>query len=199
MGLPNPDIEFVPITPGTAEDMNNMVENIESLSAGTGFEDGAIDTDTLAESAVTLEKFDTTTIPMGLFYLNSSQNTGSNAFAKVKLDSTAYNRLITFDGTTNNRVTITEAGIYHIDASVGNVSTANGSISAAAIYKNGSRFKQSHVLAVANTSTAGWSSISFDEEFAVNDYIELWFFYSGSAVGIGNSRVDTFLNIRFVG
>lgn len=56
MALPNPGMDAVPFTPLTAEFLDDMIENIESLSDGTGFENGAITTNTLAESAVTPNK-----------------------------------------------------------------------------------------------------------------------------------------------
>lgn len=42
MALPNPGMDAVPFTPLTAEFLDDMIENIESLSDGTGFENGAI-------------------------------------------------------------------------------------------------------------------------------------------------------------
>lgn len=56
MALPNPGMDAVPFTPLTAEFLDDMIENIESLSDGTGFQNGAITTNTLAESAVTFSK-----------------------------------------------------------------------------------------------------------------------------------------------
>ena len=61
MALPNPGMDAVPFTPLTAEFLDDMIENIESLSDGTGFENGAITTNTLAESAVTRLKLDIST------------------------------------------------------------------------------------------------------------------------------------------
>lgn len=61
MALPNPGMDAVPFTPLTAEFLDDMIENIESLSDGTGFENGAITTNTLAESAVTRSKIDFST------------------------------------------------------------------------------------------------------------------------------------------
>lgn len=61
MALPNPGMDAVPFTPLTAEFLDDMIENIESLSSGTGFATGAITTSTLAESAVTASKIDFTT------------------------------------------------------------------------------------------------------------------------------------------
>jgi hypothetical protein len=42
MNLPNPGMNFDPLTPLPAESLDNLVENIEALSAGTGFAAGAI-------------------------------------------------------------------------------------------------------------------------------------------------------------
>lgn len=42
MSLPNPAMSFTPFDILTAEEMNNLVENIESLSDGTGFEADSI-------------------------------------------------------------------------------------------------------------------------------------------------------------
>jgi hypothetical protein len=59
MALPNPAMSFSPFAILTAEEMNNLVENIESLADGTGFDAGAIDTSDLANGAATADKLDT--------------------------------------------------------------------------------------------------------------------------------------------
>lgn len=41
-GLPNPGMSFTPFDPLPASDLNDMVENIESLADGTGVDPGAI-------------------------------------------------------------------------------------------------------------------------------------------------------------
>lgn len=45
MSLPYPSMVFVPLDILTAEEMNQLVSNIESLSSGTGLADGAITSD----------------------------------------------------------------------------------------------------------------------------------------------------------
>lgn len=45
MSLPYPSMVFVPLDILTAEEMNQLVSNIESLSTGTGLADGAITSD----------------------------------------------------------------------------------------------------------------------------------------------------------
>jgi hypothetical protein len=42
MSLPNPSMSFTPFDILTAEELNDLVENIEALSDGTGFEPGAV-------------------------------------------------------------------------------------------------------------------------------------------------------------
>jgi len=54
MSLPNPGMDAVPFTPLTAEFLDDMIENIESLSSGTGFANNAIGASKLATSAITL-------------------------------------------------------------------------------------------------------------------------------------------------
>lgn len=56
MSLPNPGMDAVPFTPLTAEFLDNMIENIESLADGTGFDAGAIGTTDIAAGAVTAAK-----------------------------------------------------------------------------------------------------------------------------------------------
>lgn len=42
MALPNPSMSFSPFAILTAEEMNDLVENIEALADGSGLDDGAI-------------------------------------------------------------------------------------------------------------------------------------------------------------
>lgn len=58
MALPNTGMDAVPFTPLTAEFLDDMIENIEALSDGSGFNTGAIDTASLADGAVTGAKTD---------------------------------------------------------------------------------------------------------------------------------------------
>lgn len=48
MSLPNPSMSFSPFEILTAEEMNNLVENIEALAAGTGLNTGVIGNAALA-------------------------------------------------------------------------------------------------------------------------------------------------------
>jgi len=71
--LPNPGMSFSPFEILTAEEQNNLVENIESLATGTGVGDGAIDTTQLADASVTSDKLDFMTLTL------SSKSITSNA------------------------------------------------------------------------------------------------------------------------
>jgi hypothetical protein len=42
MPLPHPDLEFTPLDSLPAESLNQIVQNVESLAAGTGFTPGAV-------------------------------------------------------------------------------------------------------------------------------------------------------------
>ena len=63
MALPNPGMDAVPFTPLTAEFLDDMIENIESLSSGTGIGDGSI----------TASKIDSASFPG----ITTQANTGS--------------------------------------------------------------------------------------------------------------------------
>lgn len=54
--LPNQSMSFSPFAILTAEELNDLVENIESLADGSGIGDGAIDTTQLADESVTPDK-----------------------------------------------------------------------------------------------------------------------------------------------
>lgn len=51
--LPNPAMSFSPFAILTAEEMNNLVENINALADGSGIGDGSIGTSDIANKAVT--------------------------------------------------------------------------------------------------------------------------------------------------
>lgn len=55
MSLPNPSMSFTPFDTLPASDMNDLVENIESLADGTGFDAGSIPASALASDAGYIE------------------------------------------------------------------------------------------------------------------------------------------------
>lgn len=58
MALPNPGMSFTPFDVLPASDLNDIVENIEELAAGTGLDTGAIVKSKLASSSVDSTKID---------------------------------------------------------------------------------------------------------------------------------------------
>lgn len=60
MSLPNPSMSFSPFAILTAEELNELVENIESLADGSGIGDGAIGTTALQDGSVTPLKLNLT-------------------------------------------------------------------------------------------------------------------------------------------
>ena len=107
MALPNPGMDAVPFTPLTAEFLDDMIENIESLSDGTGFETGAITTNTLAESAVTANKIDLSTFPQSAFgtFSGAAGTTSGSYTGSSALNPSAVTIQAT-GGTRKVRVTI---------------------------------------------------------------------------------------------
>lgn len=110
MALPNPGMDAVPFTPLTAEFLDDMIENIESLSDGTGFENGAITTNTLAESAVTARK-----TAFGGDYSTSEVNTG---FKWID-GKTIYKKTINFGALPNSTSKSVAHGIAGITYVIG--------------------------------------------------------------------------------
>jgi hypothetical protein len=54
MSLPNPGLSFSPFAILTAEEMNDIVENIEALSDGSGLADGSVTVNKISNNAITL-------------------------------------------------------------------------------------------------------------------------------------------------
>lgn len=55
MALPYPGMDFVPFDILTAEEQDQLVANIESLAAGTGFDNNVIPSSALANGSITLD------------------------------------------------------------------------------------------------------------------------------------------------
>ena len=80
MGLPKPGLDAIPFTPLTAQFLDDMNENIDSLSNGTGLEDDAVTTAKIADDSVTGAKLDVTSVlpliyPVGAIYINTTNST----------------------------------------------------------------------------------------------------------------------------
>jgi len=100
--LPNPSMSFSPFAILTAEQMNNLVSNINSLATGTGIGDGA----------VTSEKLSSTIA----FRATSTQSIANGAGA---VNVTAYTEVFDTGGDFNHTTGIFTApltGIYQLNA-----------------------------------------------------------------------------------
>lgn len=73
MALPNPGMTFTPFDILTAEEMNNLVENIESLATGTALDDSSVTTNKIANANVTSAKLATNFLK-GRFQANTTNS-----------------------------------------------------------------------------------------------------------------------------
>lgn len=104
--LPNPGMSFSPFAILTAEEQNNLVENIESLATGTGIGDGAIGTVRIANDSVTASK-----TSFGGSYSLTEVNTG---FTWVD-GKVIYKKTIDFGALPNNTTKSVNHGITGLD------------------------------------------------------------------------------------
>lgn len=95
MALPNPSMSFSPFAILTAEEMNDLVENIESLASGVGIADGSITNKKLANGSMRLgiAKKNTTGTLLGNTY---------GTYLTVTATSTGRECEVTFSATVGN-------------------------------------------------------------------------------------------------
>jgi len=74
-------MSFTPLDPLPASDLNDLVENIESLADGTGFDAGAIGTADIADAAVTPNKLDLD--PATSTVVTAAETTTSTSYADL--------------------------------------------------------------------------------------------------------------------
>lgn len=99
--LPNTGMSFTPFDPLPASDLNDLVENIEALSDGTGIINDAILTRHIANSNVTYPKLSLTTMPAFLAYPSASQNlTGGGAAVAYQCNTEVYDQASNYNNTT---------------------------------------------------------------------------------------------------
>ena len=99
MSLPYPSMVFVPLDILTAEEMNQIVGNIESLAAGTGLNDGAITSDkidsatipiTVVSSKITSNLFSCTSKGGVGVFIGAYQLSGSVSYSEVLFSIAGY-------------------------------------------------------------------------------------------------------------
>lgn len=151
--LPNTGMSFTPFDPLPASDLNDLVENIEALSDGTGIINNAILTRHIAASQVTLPKVDLTTFPSVTAYKTSAQSS-INGNALVQLNVEEHDQGSNFS-TSTYLFTTPVTGKYHI--SYGLYLQTNTGRCSPGFYKNGSMFLVNSTLAGGNFISANGS------------------------------------------
>lgn len=108
-----------------------------------------------------------------------SQSTTANTFTKITFNVEEYDTGSNFDSTTNYRFIAPVAGFYIFSGTITYDSTANAHVETAALYKNGTLFKQ----AGNNVGNGTQTQLSVNPpplQLGAGDYIELW---SGNTSG----------------
>jgi hypothetical protein len=189
MALPNPGMDAVPFTPLTAEFLDDMIENIESLSDGTGFENGAITTNTLADNGVTIDKIDSSGYPRFIASKNVSQGGATTgtviAYPAKELDThNAYS-------TANSRFTAPISGTYMFMAGA----FANGAANTGLIInisKNG--VAQYRGGDGAGSAFERGSNVVALVQLSAGDYVDVRIQYIA-----GTSNIEGFASHKFSG
>lgn len=164
--LPNPSMSFSPFAILTAEEMNNLVENIESLATGSGIGDGAI----------TATKINLSSFPKFSVYRNAALNS-NNTDTVIPFDTTRYD--IGGNVSSNRRFTAPVDGYYHFDAAAGNTA-ATSTIMRTGLMVNGA------LAALGNqnspTTAGNVFTVSHTLYLTAGQYVEATFVGGGGSV-----------------
>ena len=143
MALPNPGMDAVPFTPLTAEFLDDIIENIESLSSGTGIGDGSITADkldfatlrkvlyagpsatsgsvTMSESIMNFSSVEIVTNRGAVFCLTAARNIVLNRVYSAIISNTSGSVItfysITYRFTSNTTLNIVGGGAVALNAS----------------------------------------------------------------------------------
>ena len=180
MSLPNPGMSFTPFDPLPASDLNDMVENIEALAAGTGLNDDAV----TAPKIVGIDKSNLTTDsnPYKFSAYCSSGKTVSTTTVIVDYQTELYD---TNNNFASSRYTAPVNGFYHFDASAWWGSAGAASTEWASIHfrKNGSATNMpssARLNGQGDASRYVQPEIHTDLQLTAGDYIEVFMIVSGS-------------------
>lgn len=125
--LPNPTMSFSPFAILTAEEMNDLVENIESLADGTGIGDGSVSYSDI--------NWPTIISPYDVYaYRSSALTTTASAITKLVYNSEVYDVGSNYD-TTTAEFTAPVNGYYNVLAALETTSSSNTYIML--VYVNG--------------------------------------------------------------
>jgi hypothetical protein len=135
----------------------------------------------------------------GSFYKSTNQAYTASAQAKILIDTAETNQGLTFDGVTNNRVTIITSGRYRVGCSVYFSGATDGDLITGRVKKNGSiDVVISLVSASASGAKEGVASNSKVVAFTTGDYIELYGSAPTNSTIHGVSTL-TFLSLEYIG
>lgn len=165
MPLPNPGMTFTPFDILTAAELNDIVENIEALVAGTAFGTGAIPNAAVA-SGYSASKLDN---PYKFSaYRNAAQN-ATSSFSKINLDTEIFDTGGNFNNSTTYRFVAPVNGFYQFNAQASTGATVTLWI--ASIFKNGVEYARGNKSFVSGNFGSNVSDLI---KLLANDYIELF-------------------------
>ncbi|NLE27712.1 MAG: hypothetical protein GX625_20725 [Clostridiaceae bacterium] len=108
-------------------------------------------------------------------YRNAAQNIDASGYTKVAIDTVSFDTESVADVTTNNRITPTLPGYYHVTGNVCAIGVPDGERVTAWIYKNGSRVS---VGSYGLRQGAGGYAVSITSDLiymnGTTDYLELY-------------------------
>lgn len=133
MALPNLAMAFSPFAILTAEEMNDLVENIESLAAGTGLNDNAV----LEAKTIVKSSYSTTEV-----------NTGAKWTDGASIYKKTFNGTITAVSGTRSVVALTTTGLTAMLREEGYVQEADS----IRMFVNGGRYPSTGVTPTAYTN-----------------------------------------------
>lgn len=182
MSLPNPGMSFTPFDPLPASDMNDIVENIEALAAGTGLNDSAIVNAKIAANNLYASKI---FIPYKFHATRTSQQTpGANTFTKMQMNVEQYDTGSNYDAVTNFRFTAPVNGFYTFCGRTSIGGGANGR-AVQCLYKNGVILSRGDDTSHASNPIGG--CVVDQIQLTAGDYIEYYIFsVNAIATEVGN-------------
>ena len=182
--LPNPGMSFSPFAILTAEELNDLVENIEALSTGSG----------LGTDSVGPEQW--TNDVAFRAYCSASISMPNGAFTTVPTNTVEYDFSGIFDTTTKS-VVPTIPGIYHFDARFAPSSTSVTRV-VPTLMKNSVGYARGNDFTVnGSTILVNGASVSADIELAVGDTVDFRAYVSPST-GIDIAPSQTYFSGHLV-